>query len=187
MVTYRLISADDYVEQVLKHFNSLNSFLAVGQPAFRIEQILALIKSGILTLIGPDMRVETSDDQFMTYSNRLADHQQYFGNVLIEGRLPQPNAANNTNPLVNNLLQQGLARIFTLQLRDGSSYQTGALDVTDDTAELIDQNGNVVPHFFVWGLPTEKRHWLTNGAPIPGVNDVRLRIADRIAAQIFAK
>ncbi|MDD9323369.1 FAD/NAD(P)-binding protein [Pediococcus acidilactici] len=187
VVTYRLISADDYVEQVLKHFNSLNSFLAVGPPAFRIEQILALIKSGILTLIGPDMRVETSDDQFMTYSNRLADHQQYFGNVLIEGRLPQPNAANNTNPLVNNLLQQGLARIFTLQLRDGSSYQTGALDVTDDTAELIDQNGNVVSHFFVWGLPTEKRHWLTNGAPIPGVNDVRLRIADRIAAQIFAK
>ncbi|MEE6726705.1 FAD/NAD(P)-binding protein [Pediococcus acidilactici] len=187
VVTYRLISADDYVEQVLKHFNSLNSFLAVGPPAFRIEQILALIKAGVLTLIGPDMKVETDDNQFVTYSNRLADHQRYFGNVLIEGRLPQPNAANNTNPLVNNLLRQGLARIFTLQLHDGTSYPTGALDVTDDTAELIDQNGNVVPHFFVWGLPTEKRHWLTNGAPIPGVNDVRLRIADRIAAQVFAE
>ncbi|MCH4058626.1 MAG: hypothetical protein LKE97_01655 [Pediococcus pentosaceus] len=77
-----------------------------------------------------------------------------------------------------------MARIYSLYLSDGTLFKTGALDVTTETAELVTPNGKIMPNFFLWGLPTEKRHWLTNGAPIPGVNDVRLRMADMIAARI---
>lgn len=172
------------MKYILKYFNALNSFLAVGPPAFRIEQILALIKAGVLTLTGPGMVVENEDDHFVTYSSVLSDHQRYSGNVLIEGRLPQPSAETTQNPLIKNLLANKMARIYSLYLSDGTLFKTGALDVTTETAELVTPNGKIMPNFFLWGLPTEKRHWLTNGAPIPGVNDVRLRMADMIAARI---
>lgn len=184
IVTYELLSDDDYVKYILKYFNALNSFLAVGPPAFRIEQILALIKAGVLTLTGPGMVVENEDDHFVTYSSVLSDHQRYSGNVLIEGRLPHPSAETTQNPLIKNLLANKMARIYSLYLSDGTLFKTGALDVTTETAELVTPNGKIMPNFFLWGLPTEKRHWLTNGAPIPGVNDVRLRMADMIAARI---
>lgn len=187
VVTYELISDDDYVKYVLKQFNPMNNFLAVGPPAFRVEQMLALIKAGVLTLIGPGMVVEEVDDHFDTYSSLLSDKKHYSGNVLIEGRLPQPNANTTRNVLIKNLLANNLARIYSLHLKDGSTLKTGALDVTTETAELVTPDGKVVPQFFMWGLSTENRHWLTNGAPIPGVNDVRLRMADMIAGQIVKK
>jgi uncharacterized NAD(P)/FAD-binding protein YdhS len=185
IVTYELLNDDDYVRYVLKQFNSLNSFLAVGPPAFRIEQILALIKAGVLTLTGPGMVVENEDDHFVTYSSVLSDKTRYSGNVLIEGRLPQPNAETTRNPLIKNLLENGMARVYSLHLSDGSIVKTGALDVTTETAELVTPDGKIMPYFFLWGLSTEKRHWLTNGAPIPGVNDIRLRMADMIASKML--
>lgn len=187
IITYELISDDDYVKYILKQFNPMNNFLAVGPPAFRVEQMLALIKAGVLTLTGPGMVVEEVDDHFVTYSSVLSDKTRYSGNVLIEGRLPQPNANTTRNPLIKNLLANKMARVYSLHLSDGSVMRTGALDVTTETAELLDADGNVVPQFFMWGLSTENRHWLTNGAPIPGVNDVRLRMADMIAGQIVKK
>jgi uncharacterized NAD(P)/FAD-binding protein YdhS len=185
VVTYKLISDADYVKYVLKQFNPMNNFLAVGPPAFRIEQILALVKSGILTLTGPGMVVENEDDHFMTYSSVLKDQTRYEGNVLIEGRLPQPNAKTTQNPLIKSLLANKMARIYSLQLSDGTLRRTGAIDTTTETGELVSADGNVVPNFYMWGLPTEQRHWLTNGAPIPGVNDVRLRMADMIAGRMI--
>ncbi|GEP19665.1 FAD/NAD(P)-binding protein [Pediococcus argentinicus] len=183
VVSFNLISNDDYIRIFLNYFNALNSFLAVGPPIFRIEQILALIKSSVLTLIGPDMIIETENGHFTTYSKRLND-VRYEANVLIEGRLPSPNASHTRNKLVKNIVSSGLGRPYSLILANGEQYTTGALDVTVDTAELIDKQGIPVSNFFVWGLSTEQRHWLTNGAPIPGVNDVRLRMADKIAELI---
>ena len=109
---------------------------------------------------------------------------RYEANVLIEGRLPSPNASHTRNKLVKNIVSSGLGRPYSLILANGDQYTTGALDVTVDTAELIDKQGIPVSNFFVWGLSTEQRHWLTNVAPSPGVNDVRLRMADKIAELI---
>ncbi|WP_231951995.1 FAD/NAD(P)-binding protein [Pediococcus claussenii] len=185
VVSYNLISNDDFLNIFLREFNNANSFLSVGPPIFRIEQVLALIKASVLTLVGPDMEVFTEENQFAIKSGLLND-KVYHATALIEGRLPAPDARRTTNSLIQNLIKSGLGRIYQLELSNGTTFQTGAIDTTADTAELISTNGLPVKNFFVWGLSTEQRHWLTNGSPIPGVNDIRLRMADKIGSQVAA-
>lgn len=184
VITYKLISDEDYAKDILGGFNSFNSFLAVGPPILRLEQLLALIKAGIVEILGPKLQLETNQDHFVTYSKRFPEHKIEINDV-IEARLASVDIRISTNPLIQDLLKTGMARPYELHLNDGSTKQLGAMDVTTETAEVIDSDGVPVPNVYVWGITTEGRHWLTNGSPIPSVNDVRLRMADMIANQML--
>ncbi|WPC17079.1 FAD/NAD(P)-binding protein [Pediococcus inopinatus] len=185
VITYKLISDDDYAKYILGGFNSLNSFLAVGPPILRLEQLLALIKAGVVEILGPKLTVETNQQHFLAYSKQFSDRKVEVDGV-IEARLASVDIRISTNPLIQDLLETGMARPYELHFKDGSTKQLGSMDVTTETAEMIDNDGNPVPNVYIWGISTEGRHWLTNGSPIPSVNDVRLRMADMIANQMLS-
>lgn len=184
VVTYKLISDEDYAKYILGGFNSFNSFLAVGPPILRLEQLLALIKAGVIEILGPQLQLETSGNEFVAYSKRYPEHKVAVKSA-IEARLAPVDIRISRNELIQNLLETGMARPYELHFQNGSTKQLGAMDVTTETAEMIDSDGDPVPNVYIWGLSTEGRHWLTNGSPIPSVNDVRLRMADMIANQIL--
>ncbi|WP_263766061.1 hypothetical protein [Pediococcus ethanolidurans] len=120
----------------------------------------------------------------MAYSELFPEYKVPVTGV-IEARLASIDIRISKNPLIQDLLKTGMARPYELHFKDGSTEQLGAMDVTTETAELIDNDGTPVPNVYVCGITTEGRHWLTNGSPIPSVNDVRLRMADMIANQMM--
>lgn len=185
IVDGQLLSDDDYYQYLVKQLNREHSFLSVGPPLCRIEQLLALIQAGVVTILGPQMTVVGDDrrGKFMTWSKDQPE-QRYLASYLVEARLPAINAPTSRNPLTRQLMEDGLAQRHQLMLKD-AQLSTGAVKVDIQTERLSPKAPN--RQLYYWGVPTEGRHWLMSASPHPGINDVVLRTGDRIVEEIFAE
>ena len=105
---------------------------------------------------------------------------------MIEARLGATDIGISRNPVIENLRQQGLLVQPTRTRADGSTYQLGAATFDRQTFEVIDQNGNKVPHLYIYGITLEGLKWFGTVIPRPGVNTVILREAAWIAQRILA-
>lgn len=178
-----LLSDDEYLDWFLRQFNSINSFLSIGPPRRRNAELLALIDAGVVTLLPPNMQVQGAHNRFVITTDQ-AD-VTYRATALIEARVPSPNALVSTNPLIKQLLHDGLAAPLTLQLSAEKRLQTGALLVDRHTHQLLDAHHRTQGRLYCWGVPTEGIHWLTNASPRPLVDDVALRFANQIARHLL--
>ncbi|GKT02688.1 FAD/NAD(P)-binding protein [Furfurilactobacillus entadae] len=186
IVDGQLLRTEDFRNVFLGQFNNENSYLSVGPPEQRIAELRALMVAGIVTVVGPNMRVDsdTTTNQFVTWSP-LAPTERYFTDHLVEARLPAVSASHSCDPLTQSLLRSGLARPQQLAMEDGSTFQTGAVDVDMVTNQLVTTTGQSATGLYFLGVPTEGRHWFTTASPRPGVNDSVLRTVDATVAHLF--
>ncbi|OFP91749.1 FAD-dependent oxidoreductase [Lactobacillus sp. HMSC075D02] len=184
LVERNLLSQDQYPDFFLRWFNSLNDFLSIGPPALRIDQLQALIGAGIVTILPPGMQIKGIDGQFLlkTPSDPKFSLQ---AKTLLEARVPAVNAPTAQNPLVQQLLHDGYAHTYELQLNADKRFQSGAIAIDRQTQQLLDQKEHPQAGLFFWGVPTEGVHWLTTASPRPLVNDVSLKTAEQIVKVIF--
>lgn len=184
LVERNLLSQDQYLDFFLRWFNSLNDFLSIGPPALRIDQLQALIGAGIVTILPPGMQIKGIDGQFLlkTPSDLKFSLQ---AKTLLEARVPAVNAPTAQNPLVQQLLHDGYAHTYELQLNADKRFQSGAIAIDRQTQQLLDQKEHPQAGLFFWGVPTEGVHWLTTASPRPLVNDVSLKTAEQIVKVIF--
>ena len=184
LVERNLLSQDQYLDFFLRWFNSLNDFLSIGPPALRIDQLQALIGAGIVTILPPGMQIKGIDGQFLlkTPSDPKFSLQ---AKTLLEARVPAVNAPTAQNPLVQQLLHDGYAHTYELQLNADKRFQSGAITIDRQTQQLLDQKEHPQAGLFFWGVPTEGVHWLTTASPRPLVNDVSLKTAEQIVKVIF--
>ena len=184
LVERSLLSQDQYLDFFLRWFNSLNDFLSIGPPALRIDQLQALIGAGIVTILPPGMQIKGIDGQFLlkTPSDPKFSLQ---AKTLLEARVPAVNAPTAQNPLVQQLLHDGYAHTYELQLNADKRFQSGAIAIDRQTQQLLDQKEHPQAGLFFWGVPTEGVHWLTTASPRPLVNDVSLKTAEQIVKVIF--
>ena len=184
LVERNLLSQDQYLDFFLRWFNSLNDFLSIGPPALRIDQLQALIGAGIVTILPPGMQIKGIDGQFLlkTPSDPKFSLQ---AKTLLEARVPAVNAPTAQNPLVQQLLHDGYAHTYELQLNADKRFQSGAIAIDRQTQQLLDQKERPQAGLFFWGVPTEGVHWLTTASPRPLVNDVSLKTAEQIVKVIF--
>lgn len=184
LVERNLLSQDQYLDFFLRWFNSLNDFLSIGPPALRIDQLQALIGAGIVTILQPGMQIKGIDGQFLlkTPSDPKFSLQ---AKTLLEARVPAVNAPTAQNPLVQQLLHDGYAHTYELQLNADKRFQSGAIAIDRQTQQLLDQKEHPQAGLFFWGVPTEGVHWLTTASPRPLVNDVSLKTAEQIVKVIF--
>ena len=184
LVERNLLSQDQYLDFFLRWFNSLNDFLSIGPPALRIDQLQALIGAGIVTILPPGMQIKGIDGQFLlkTPSDPKFSLQ---AKTLLEARVPAVNAPTAQNPLVQQLLHDGYAHTYELQLNADKRFQSGAIAIDRQTQQLLDQKEHPQAGLFFWGVPTEGVHWLTTASPRPLVNDVSLKTAEQIVKVIF--
>ena len=184
LVERNLLSQDQYLDFFLRWFNSLNDFLSIGPPALRIDQLQALIGAGIVTILPPGMQIKGIDGQFLlkTPSDPKFSLQ---AKTLLEARVPAVNAPTAQNPLVQQLLHDGYAHPYELQLNADKRFQSGAIAIDRQTQQLLDQKEHPQAGLFFWGVPTEGVHWLTTASPRPLVNDVSLKTAEQIVKVIF--
>ncbi|KAG6009394.1 hypothetical protein E4U43_008732 [Claviceps pusilla] len=156
-------------------YTPLNAFLSIGPPRHRIEEMIALVESGILDVLGPRIHVAPEDDFWLARSLDIPD-SAIQANTLIEARLPHTSLRHTSDSLLAYLFRTGQSRPHMI---DG--YETGAMDITPSPYKTIDMQGRVHEKRFALGVPTEGVHWVTAAGARPGVNSVTLADADAVA------
>ncbi|KAK8029338.1 FAD-NAD(P)-binding-domain-containing protein [Apiospora marii] len=160
-------------------YTPLNGYLSIGPPRERIEQMIALLEAGVLTLVGPSPEVvpggSEHEDAWVARSPEIPGSAVRV-TALIEARLPEPDLRSTGDALLARLQETGQCRPHVV---DG--YETGGLDVTHSPFHLIDCQGRAHPRRFALGVPTEGAHWVTAAGARPGVNSVTLCDTDAVA------
>ena len=175
------LNADEY-EKFLHHFNPLNTLISVGPPILRIEQMRALIETGLLTIASPGLSATIQDNHFVARDNR---NNKWTVDNLVEAHLSAPSLSHTINPLMSNLREKGILSEATYTKSDGTTYSAGGTRMNKQTMTAIDQQDQEVPGLFIWGVPTEGWSWFTTFSPRPGITDKNLSDAENIAQTIF--
>jgi hypothetical protein len=176
------LSGDSYRDDLQQWYMPLNAYVSIGPPAQRVEELIALIDAGVVSVMGPGLTVthDATAHCFVAGSLMFPDVRER-ATTLIEARLPETDLRHTTDPLIRNLLARGESRLHRIPILDGGSYPTGGLAVTQRPYHLVDANGCPHPRRFAFGVPTETVHWITAAGIRPGVNSVILSDADAVA------
>ncbi|TQS40605.1 FAD/NAD(P)-binding protein [Cryptosporangium phraense] len=163
------------VEELDAWWHGFFSFFASGPPAFRLDQLLALSRAGIVHFIGPDLRIEAADGRFRACSPAVPGTVE--ADALIEARLPRPTIVATADDLLRDLLATGRG---VEEVVDGVS--TGRLR-TSRQYRVIDAAGDEHPRRFAIGWYTSSR-----GAAAfarPRTNAAPFRMADQVAREVL--
>ncbi|KAG5989570.1 hypothetical protein E4U52_005465 [Claviceps spartinae] len=175
IVDHNGVTGESYRDHLDKWYTPLNAFLSIGPPRHRIEEMIAIMKSGLLDVLGPRIHVTAKDGLWVAQSLDIANSSVY-ANTLIEARLPHTSLRQTSDDLLSYLYETGQCRPHVL---DG--YETGGMDITTSPYNTIDSHGKVHEKRFALGVPTEGVHWVTAAGARPGVNSVTLTDADAVA------
>jgi uncharacterized NAD(P)/FAD-binding protein YdhS len=162
-------------------YTPLNAFLSIGPPIQRVEEMIALIEAGVLTVLPPGIRVGTDPDTGMFAVSCTHSDETWQAVALVDARLPDPDLRRTVDPLLRHLLDTDQCRPYRID-----SHETGGLDVTRRPFHLVDAAGRPHPHRFAYGVPTEAVHWVTAAGARPGVNSVMFGDSDAIARAVLA-
>ncbi len=175
-----------YATHVRGWYNPLSAFLSVGPPAWRVEQLGALIASGVVRLTGAGTRVDhdrhggcwqVTSDSIPDWRGRVT--------ALVDCWMPAFDAELSDDPLVRSMLHEGRCRPHALPHSGGAAAPTGGLDVTAGPLMLVDRNGRPDRRVFAFGVPTEGARWMTSAGIRPWSGSVTLTDADSIAGAIL--
>ncbi|MFI6423896.1 FAD/NAD(P)-binding protein [Promicromonospora sp. NPDC050880] len=157
--------------------------LASGPPPRRTAQLLALVRAGVVELLGEDTRVDVEEGAFVARSRvRAAVRARAF----VETRMSRGQVSPTDDPLLRSLLDSGRARRHPLPTAAGGVVPSESLDVTRDGFALVDAAGRADERVVVLGIPAEA---VQRGSAIgasPGVPSPLLAGADVAARRILA-
>ncbi|KAK8099795.1 hypothetical protein PG999_010169 [Apiospora kogelbergensis] len=178
IVDHAGLSGASRKDHVDRWYTPLNGYLSIGPPRERIEQMIALLEAGVLTLVGPSPEVVPREDGHgWTAQSPEVPGSAVHVTALVEARLPEPDLRQTGDALLARLQETGQCRPHM----SGEGYETGGLDVTQSPFHLIDCQGRAHPRRFALGVPTEGAHWVTAAGARPGVNSVTLCDTDAVA------
>jgi uncharacterized NAD(P)/FAD-binding protein YdhS len=185
IVDHRGLTGSSYRDELRDWYTPLNAFLSIGPPLRRIEELVALIEAGVVTVVGPGMRVEVVAGGYRITATGVRNSAVTV-DTLIEARLPEVDVRRTTDPLLRGLMRTGRAQAYRVPDRSGPGYESGGLAVTRSPYRLVAADGWAHPRVFAYGVPTETVHWVTAAGARPGVNSVMLSDADAIARAALA-
>ncbi|MEU9519664.1 FAD/NAD(P)-binding protein [Streptomyces sp. NPDC048224] len=134
------------------------SFLASGPPGFRLRQLLALSRAGIVHFLGADIRVATDETSgaFTATSATVPGHTTH-ATALIEAYLPGPSLAHTEDPLLRRLYREG-ALAEEVIADPTHTHRSGLLAVSPTDGHLIDPSlDSPHPRRIALGAPTNSR------------------------------
>jgi hypothetical protein len=178
------LTGSSYRDELQAWYTPLNAYLSIGPPASRIEEMIALVEAGVLDVLGPGMRLDTSGPRFRVHSPAVAGHTVE-ATVFIDARLPEFDLRETTDPLLAGLRERGGCTPYRIPDPAGD-HETGGMAVSQRPYRLVDDRGTTHPRRFGYGVPTEGVHWVTAAGIRPGVNSVILSDADAIARSALA-
>lgn len=185
VVDHAGLTGASYRDELVHWYTPLNASLSVGPPGRRIAEMAALVRAGVLTPLGPAMRV-TATATGWAVSSAVVPGGAVTVTTLIEARIQDSDVRTTSDPLLRHLLDTGQAAPYRIPDPDGGHHETGALAVTRRPARVLDAGGTPHPGRFALGVPTEGVHWATAAGVRPGVDSVTLGDSDAIARAVLA-
>ncbi|MDT0346461.1 FAD/NAD(P)-binding protein [Streptomyces litchfieldiae] len=186
------LEGNSYRDDLQGWYTPLNAFLSIGPPVSRVEELIALLTSGVVEVLGPGVRLRAPAPEghgggaAFTVTSDAVPGPPVAATALVEARLPEPDLPRTAEPLLRALLESGQAARHRIDGVCGTRYETTGLAVTERPYRLIDDAGRAHPRRFAYGVPTEAVHWVTAAGIRPGVNSVTLGDADAIARAVLA-
>lgn len=180
------ISGLSYREHVVNWYTPMNAFLSIGPPSHKSAEMAALIRANVLTLVGPgtEVTIDPSTGNFLARSNRVG-RSEVTTPILIDARQPEPDVRRTGDHLSRTLLARGDTRPYVVRDSADQHYETGGIEVTEDSHRLVRRDGTVHPRRYAFGVPTEYVRWVTAAGPRPGVDSVTFSDADHIANSVI--
>lgn len=173
-------------KEFLARFAPVSSFLSAGPPAFRNLQLQALIRAGIVTVVGPSVQFEPAGTEACVYmSSPAVQHSRVAVQVIIDGRVPVTDITRDRSRLTQSLLDQGIYVPF-VNAGAEAEFETGGVAVTDSPFHPIRANQSIAGQLYVLGIPTEHTRWfMQSGSSRPHKWIDFMMDADAIAADII--
>ncbi len=138
-----------HVVEALRHF-ALGTYLSSGPPPLRAAQLLALAEAGIVTFVGPGMRVvalggdeagageRAPGGSVFRASSPAVPGAVHEAAVLLDARLAAPDPDRVTDPLLRALLSRG--ELVQEHTEDGAG---GMLQLSGAGLHPVDASGAV--------------------------------------------
>lgn len=159
----------------LADFLSFGGMIGSGPPAFRSRQLLALLDAGLVHFIGPNVRVDVDGDVFTAHSP-LITGSDVSARVLLDAWVRLHDARRTRDPLLQQLMVDGLAEPFARRNASGGRTPGSSLRIDNVTSELIGPAGRHGIHLL--GVPSDVARGDTIIAPMPGTDPTMLREID---------
>lgn len=190
LVANGILDERSRIEEVQAHFEPLVEGLSSGPPIERIEQLLALSRSGLVTFLGPDPEFSFDEGvEKFTASSPWVDSEVYTAKVMCEAMMPANRVLQNTSALITQLLGDKLARVHTWPNAEGEHIPGSGFDVVGEPYRLVNGEGLAHRGIFVLGLQLSSAQWGTAIAAQAG--DLRasaartLQDAEHIVAEVL--
>ncbi|WP_111767951.1 FAD/NAD(P)-binding protein [Nakamurella deserti] len=178
------IGAADRIRRIEGDLHGLFSFIASGPPPRRLAELLALNAAGLVRFLGPDLQVELLDDRFVAHSPAVPG-VRVPARVFIEGRLPRPDVASATDPLIRSLLAAGQLAVEPVAATGAATPVAGGQLLADGLGRAKRADGTFHPRRFLLG-PSVSGSLGSAGFSRPGYNSPFLRQNDAVARHLLA-
>jgi hypothetical protein len=195
LLTKRLV-AEGYIDetsvalQVRGRFEPLVEGLASGAPVQRTEELAALVRAGVVRVLGPEPAF-TFDDTAGRFvaSSPWVQGVEETGRWMVEAMMPANRVAVTASPLLRDLLTSGLGRPHPRTTTDGEIVPGSGFDVVGADHRLVGADGRPTEGVHVLGLQLSSVQWGTaiaaeaGGGPEDGGRT--LADADAVAAVLL--
>lgn len=179
------VEGESYQRDIQGWFNSLHSFLSIGPPLRRIEELVALLDSGLVRIAGPKFSVSADPDSGSFVGRSLIAGETSAGKVLVDAMLPRVDLARTKRTILAGLAKGDELKTFSIRSDSGRDHHTGGVAVTRRPYRPIRADGSVHPRRYIFGVPTEGANWVTETTIRGKVNSVTLGDSDAIARSIL--
>ncbi|MEV5884225.1 FAD/NAD(P)-binding protein [Streptomyces sp. NPDC052020] len=152
------LTARSVAEDLDGWWHGFFSFLASGPPGFRLRQLLALSRAGIVRFTGAGVRIGTDETTgtFTAASPTVPGHTVH-ATALIEAYLPARSLARTEDPLLRHLYRTG-ALAEEIVTDASHVHHSGLLTVSPADGRVLDPGlGGPHPRRVALGAPTNSR------------------------------
>ncbi|MFC5212669.1 FAD/NAD(P)-binding protein [Streptomyces coerulescens] len=152
------LTARSVAEDLDGWWHGFFSFLASGPPGFRLRQLLALSRAGVVHFLGAGVRIDTDEDTgTFTATSPTVPGQVVHATALIEAYLPTPSLERTADPLLRDLRRTG-ALTEEVIADPTHTHRSGLLAVSPADGHVIDPSlGGGHPRRIALGAPTNSR------------------------------
>ncbi|MFE5917253.1 FAD/NAD(P)-binding protein [Streptomyces sp. NPDC056468] len=152
------LTARSVAEQLDGWWHGFFSFLASGPPGFRLRQLLALSRAGVVRFLGAGIRIGTDETTgtFTAAGPTLPGHTLH-ATALIEAYLPRHSLDRTEDPLLRDLHRAG-ALTEEVIADPTHTHRSGLLAVSAADGHVLDPSlGGTHPRRIALGAPTNSR------------------------------
>lgn len=162
------LTATSRINDFFGDFAPACALVSAGPPLFRIQQLVALLKSGVVTIAGPQAT-------FKSYENAPGYHVQSphvagfhaHADWLVDSRIRTPLLGTDGSALFRQMSRDGYIQPYRYPAADSDLE---GLDTDRHTFAVLGADAKPTPGVWAIGIPTEGGRWFTQvGSATPGV------------------